>query len=568
MTKARATTRRGDGSRAIVEHKLRGAWHKERRFLHTRGLCFLLVWAVALVLLDLLVDWLFLASYRAPGWARTVLLAINAAALLGVAYVYWWRHLRRYDPVRLALEFERKHPELKSLLVSYVQIDDDALAAMHASPVLVAALRREAVEVTRPMDFREIVSFKELGRLLAFSACVLAGFGGVSAYKSEFFRTLMDRMLHPAVHVEYPTRTTIDKVSGNLSVQQGASVQITATCAGEIPRRGRLHVRADGGEWEALGLARTGADAFAHTFRDVRASFDYYVRLGDDESSRYRVEVVPGPKVVRKRIGLTYPEHTGLAPEQRDSYYVEAPEGTGITWWMRCDRPVQSAELIRDRQDANALALRIRQGGYVVEGTVRAEESFEYQFRWKLAGHDFVYTTPGAYLVHVLPDRAPEIEILQPVEDEKATVRKTLSVTFKAGDDYGLGAAKLVYAVGDGPERTWPIGVLGAKSITRAFDKKLAELIGDLAVDQVVTYCVEVADNRPRPGGPNVTRSRKRRVYIVDVAEYLRSILEQQLRWVAEVEELRGEERQAETHVGEIRKIEVETQPATRPSNE
>ena len=31
---------------------------------HTRGLCYLVVWVVAMILVDLLVDWLFLASYR------------------------------------------------------------------------------------------------------------------------------------------------------------------------------------------------------------------------------------------------------------------------------------------------------------------------------------------------------------------------------------------------------------------------------------------------------------------------------------------------------------------------
>ena len=46
-------------------------------------------------------------------------MGINAATLAVVLHRYWWRHLRKYDPVRVALEFERKHPELNSLLVKH-----------------------------------------------------------------------------------------------------------------------------------------------------------------------------------------------------------------------------------------------------------------------------------------------------------------------------------------------------------------------------------------------------------------------------------------------------------------
>jgi hypothetical protein len=567
MSKGLRTDRPSDPSRVMIDSKLRHAWGKERRFHHTRGLCYLVVWAVVLILVDLLVDWLFLASYKAPWWARPALLGINVVTLAVVLHRYWWRHLRGFDPVRVALEFERKHPELNSLLVSYVQISDETLSQTDASPALVAALRRQAVTVTEPMNFKEVISYRLLARLMVFSLGVVAAFGAISVYKTEFFRTLLERMLNPVLHIEYPTRTVIDRISGDLTVQQGAVVVLTATAGGEVPEKGALNVKAEDGSWESLGLlrARAGSNVFAYKFSDARRTFDYYVRLGDCKSDAFRVTVVPAPKVLAKKIRLDFPPHTHRPAENNESYYVEVPEGTKVTWWMKLDLPVKAAQLRRNFQDANSVDLKISASGLEVEADVTAQQSFDYQFRWKLAEHEFVYDTPGAYTVNVTPDLPPDVEIVQPMEDEKATVRKRLMVKYHATDDYGLAEANLVYSVNDGAPQKWKIADLGErKELTEPLEKKLVELIPALKEQDVVTYYVEVADNRAGPRGHNVSRSHARRVYVVSEEEYLRSIMEEQLRWMTEVEEMRVEERKASKQVGDLK--DAETQPASRPS--
>src|ERR1035437_8710616 len=110
-----------------IHVKLRKAWRKERRFVHTRGLCSMLLWAVALVLMDFVIDWLFLSSTAVGDFGsavgRLALLAIDLAVLAFIAWRRWLRLLRGFDPVRVALQGENRHPELKSLLVSYIQLE-------------------------------------------------------------------------------------------------------------------------------------------------------------------------------------------------------------------------------------------------------------------------------------------------------------------------------------------------------------------------------------------------------------------------------------------------------------
>ena len=72
---------------------------------------------------------------------------------------------------------------------------------------------------------------------------------------------------------------------------------------------------------------------------------------------------------------------------------------------------------------------------------------------------------PGAYTVNVTPDLPPDVEIVQPMEDEKATVRKRLMVKYHATDDYGLSEASLVYSVNDGAPQKWKIADLGDRKV-------------------------------------------------------------------------------------------------------
>ena len=136
---------------------------------------------------------------------------------------------------------------------------------------------------------------------------MLAFFGGISAYRSDFFSTLLLRMLSPTSALAYPTSTVIDetRITGDVIKPQGAKLTLVAECYGVIPDQGRLLLRAEGGSWETLPLLKQTGGVFSYEFVSLLQSFDYYVRLGDDRSDTYHVEVVPPPKVVEKRIRLT-----------------------------------------------------------------------------------------------------------------------------------------------------------------------------------------------------------------------------------------------------------------------
>lgn len=534
-----------------VERKLRKAWRKERRYYHGDGIAHLLVWLLALILLDLLIDWLFLL----PGAGRLLLLGINIVALGWVLWHYWLRHLRPYDPVRVALQVERRHPELQSMLVSFVQLTGDAPETAFASPALLRVLRNQTVEITRPIDFREIISYKELKRIALLSAAVIAFFALYSVNWGEHLRVLLNRMINPSAETGYPTATTIDFVTGDATLQQGKSITIAARAGGRIPARGVLVVVPKGGADDTIALFPGGdeGDEFAYRFREVYQPFEYYIRLGDARSDDFTIGVVPPPRIVKTVVSLRYPAYTKQDAKTVDFLNLEVPEGTIVDWELHCDRPLASAEMLRDETDASPMVLNAT--GTIARISRTATESFAYQFRWKEREHGYAYDDEIHYFVQVIPDSPPQVEVLFPTADDKATTRKTLTVSYLARDDYGVAQAWIVYQVNEGEEKRRPIGDFDATLVEEQAAWKLAaaDSIPDLKEGDVVTFALEVADTHGGDDGPQVARSTSRRLFIVSVEDYLRYILEKRRRLRTEIEGMRTQEREADTEVGKLK---------------
>jgi hypothetical protein len=543
---------------ADVPARLRRAWRKEQRFVNTRGLATLALWLAALAVVNFVVDWLFLL----PGYARLALWGVNVSVIGWVLYDRWLRHRRPFNPVRVALQVERRHPDLNSLLVSYVQIGEQPRAGQETSPGLIRAMRREALRATAPLDFREIINFRELRRILAFSTMVLLACGAASLNWTEYVETFLHRMVRPSTATPYPTRTKITRITGHQTVRQGDPLTLEAVCANRIPLSGRLLVRSGDGAWETVVLPSTGPATFAYHVAEVFQGFAYRVRLGDAVSEVYRVDVVPPPRLVQSRVHITHPAHTGLADREVESLNLEVPEGSTLRWQLQCDRPLAAARLVREGGEAALLDLDA--SGRAGTLSLLATQAFVYRFQWTEREHGYHYEGRVNYFVNTIPDAAPEVELLQPEGDEKATVRKKVPLYFRANDDYRVAEAWIVYSLNRAPEARHALGAFTNATVEAAAMWDLRQSMPALKEGDVITYALAVADNRAGRDGPNVTRSRLLQLAIVSTDEYLRYVLEQQARLVKEIEALRKEEQSASREVKTL--LQTPLEPGPGPS--
>jgi hypothetical protein len=311
-----------------------------------RGLCYLVLWAVAMIGVDLLLDW----QLTLPVAARAALLAVNAAALAAVVYLRWVRKVHRYDEVRLALQVERANPQLKSLLVSFIQLSRGGSG--YASPALIAAMEQQAIDITGPLDFRKIVSFKELKRIGISALAVLLVFSATSVQARELFSVLARRMFTGS-QVAYPTRTRIVEVTpGNFPVRKGDSITLTVKVAGDMPSRGGIQIRNVSGTWERLAADHEeGSDTYSFHLAELSRDKQYFFRVGDAHTDTYKISVKPPPMIVSQVVTLKMPAYTlennpGPAERSVDALHFEAPQGTQATWVLKLDCPLKEAYMM------------------------------------------------------------------------------------------------------------------------------------------------------------------------------------------------------------------------------
>lgn len=523
-----------------IETRLRQLWRTYTTRLLTRGTGWLVAACVGVIFFDLLLDWnLELAS----GW-RVALLLANLALLAGVSYRGLIRVLPRFDPVAEALRVERAEPALNGLLLSGVQFADEAAYPASVSRELMRAVRRQAETRVATLNVHAVA------RRVALRAAVLSGlvallaFVSFAAWRGAHLRVLAQRMFNPASQVPYPTNTMVDVLSGDLTVRSGAAVTLTAQARGVIPPQGKLLVRFGALGWESLPVTRDAASGqFRYELPRVSDTVDYYFRLGDGRSARHRVRVVRAPRVAAARVALTYPAYTKLAAQEIDTLNFKVPEGTQVTWHLKFSESVAGAELLLD--GAEPVALQLAAGGREASLQMPAAASRSYQvaLRWKLGSREYVEPGPRHYM-QVVPDADPQVTLVQPSEDGKATLKKVIHLAFNARDDYALGAATIVFSVNDSAELRHPLGKLGdAAQVDKETAWPVTQQFPGLKVGDMLTFAVEVTDSRP--GQPGRARSLSRRVQFVTDADYLASVLARQRKTLGQLRPLYIQEKEA-----------------------
>jgi hypothetical protein len=531
---------------AALEERLRRGWARHTGLVAAHGGCWALAALVALILADLVLDW----SLDLAGPVRLALVAGNVLVLSGIAWRVLVRRLRRYDVADEALQVERALPRMNGLVISSVQFRDEGALGPGVSRELARAVRRQAAQATAGLDLAKAWPAVPLRAAFAAGLLAVLGLGAVGAWKGPFLWVLACRMANPASARAYPTDTTIEVLSGDQVVRMGDPVTLQARAGGVIPAAGHVHVRFKGLDWEAAPVAEDGQAQFQHVLPRVAEDVEYYFRLGDAKSPRRRVTVVAPPRVVRGRLELRYPPYTGLKTQEVDTFNLKVPEGTQLGWRLRLDRPVASASCHLEGAAGAPMTLSADRREASLQLPAEASSAYRFLLHWQLGDRRYV-ETGARHFIQVIPDAEPVVSLLEPTEDAKGTLRKTITCHYWARDDYGLGEAAIVYAINDGGERRHPLGPLGGAAVA---EKQLAwpitALLPGLKQYDIVTFAVEVTD--ARPGACGRGRSASRRVQFVSDQEYIAYVLGRQRKYLGQLRPLYLQEKEAARDLGAL----------------
>lgn len=511
-----------------IGQQLHQAWKQERRFVHVRGLCRNVIWLVLLVFLGLLIDWGVLFKTRMPAAISVVLGLIGLGTMAWVIYREWIRHLRPFNATRVALEVEAKHPELMSALSSYTQMDKMA-SDSQASPQLIEAMRDFAVQTALKLTFADIIDFAQIKKLSIYACVALLIAGGMSIQWSEYLEAMMRRVTGQSS--DYPVRTQLIEISGDMTVAQGNPLDILVKAGGVIPSSAALHVRpqSESGGWTEMPMDKlANGFTFRRQLEAPDRDLEYYVTMGDYRSDAFRIAIVAAPRIVQAQVSIEFPEYLNRPPTTSDQLNQEVPEGSRISWQLRTDKPVKNLGVIYGDQRLDA---EIADSETEISFTLPAERNFTYTFEWTegTSGNAFKFEDVQ-YSVKTIKDNLPRIIFEGRPSQGIATVNKAADIAWQASDDYGLGEVFLVYTLSmpgqsetAEPKRINIQSPQGRISTGETFVWALAKTVPDLAPGIEISYHLETTDLKPRieEDGQQVARSPVKQLAIVKKEEYV-----------------------------------------------
>lgn len=465
--------------RQRAQTDLRATPHLARLLAGLRGRLdrLLLAHALGAVLLALcgwlafafVADWL-LAVPRPVRWLHLVVLAALPFAVLAWAFVRHWR--RRLDESGLALLIERKHPELKELLVSAVDLQRGA-APQDCDPELLARVFARADEAAARLALDGVLAPARPRRLAA------AGLGAALALlllargSPELAGIFLDRLLGGGA--AWPQRTQLELSipvaseegagGSRLSVQvaperidvtvaRGNDVPVLVRAVGRVPDTITLHL----GENEELELASSGDGQFRTLLRSCQEDLVFHATGGDDRDGlpRVHLRVLDPPDVRGVAVRITPPAYSGLASDVRFDRDVEVLVGSQLEVVALPDPPTARGR-VRLLPEDRTLELEPREFPASAAGEASlAGLGFEFEARASLRmrfelvdDSGLENPDPGLFAVEVRADRRPEVELYSPTRGELDVVLGgALRLVARAGDDLGL--ARLDWQVAPG----------------------------------------------------------------------------------------------------------------------
>jgi hypothetical protein len=526
-----------------LDARIRSVWVRGQTRHLLAGALAMMRWAVPMFLLGVFIDWM---TYM-PAAGRVVILLVVLGVSLWRAWRSGWQHLRPFDAVRTALQLETHYGDLKSLLVSAIQLRRQP--ATQGSTALRDHTCKLAEEAAADLQPHVAVPYKPLqqpGIIVALLLGVIALFAIING---PFLAAGLARIFTPWTTIEYPTNTQITLAQDELIVKEGDSAEITANLAGIIPDQATIYVRTGEGKARAIDLEVLN-DASTYTISSASRDFTYRIKAGDDRTKWHNVRVIPAPRIERVAVDLDYPEYLGRKNETIEALTLTVPEGTDVDWNLTLDRPIQSATFVRDGEAP--VELTVGSDGRTLAFTADVTASQGYHFTWvdKEQGYDF---TSPRYFLQVASDQAPRVEMTSPASNLVAMLGRPLSLGVRVQDDHGIGSMKVSYRVNQLNEELIDLkDNIESGQGEQVVDWDYRQTLSDLQIGDTVSFAVQVSDRYPGEQGPHIVRSETRRITFLSKEQYLEQINKQCDRLLSRVQTIYRQQRSAHEIVREL----------------
>lgn len=222
-------------------------------------------------------------------------------------------------------------------------------------------------------------------------------------------------------------------------------------------------------------------------------------------------------KIVVADLVLTYryPAYTKRMPRtiHNSDGSLFALKGTQVVIQARALEPITRATIVVNQKQL--IPLTIGKDKQKVEGTIDLLKPGNYQFRFATVRGSLQRGTIRN--IRIQPDHNPKVELRYPKKDKEVRERESVTIVYRASDDFGVSKAYLVYRNLSSRRFNKPKKIL-LKEFNNTPEKSIERATWELqslpfGPGDKIAYYIEVHDN-DTIGGPKKGRSRTRHLNI------------------------------------------------------
>ncbi|MGH7682679.1 MAG: hypothetical protein ACRENN_11930, partial [Candidatus Eiseniibacteriota bacterium] len=303
-------------------------------------------------------------------------------------------------------------------------------------------------------ELARLKRWKTRGRWLGASGLALLVLAVAGVAGGNRTPGVLQHIANPKTAPPAPIRIRVEP--GTRDVEGGESVALRAYIAGSA-RRPVLESRVPDG-WRAVTFgnsdgaegARGGEHAYALVLRNLTEDVIYRVRVDDQTTPTYALNVRDLPRATGYRVLYQYPAYTGLKTEvsQGVTGDLAAPRGTRALLEVTLNRSVSRATA-RFEREAQAMVGQIGERSVRFPIPIRVDD----RFTMRLEDSRGRKADLGPFDLRAIPDRPPTVTVLAPAPVEDVTRDMTAVILAGATDDHGVRKILLRYRVRQEPEK-------------------------------------------------------------------------------------------------------------------
>ncbi|WP_269540511.1 DUF4175 family protein [Cerasicoccus fimbriatus] len=481
-----------------------------KRYLFERALYGLsLVAAVFLAFFALrcFIDWWLVM----PWFLRFLALVAEILFIGGAFYKFViWPFKHPPSDEEAALLVERANPELKSRLISTLQLNQPGALGANTAVSMVRALNEQTETMAQETKFGPAVPLKEAGKMflrgLFITAAAVTGF----VLAGDTGLALMRRALLSWEPV--PRKTMIYGITGDTVIGFGDDLDIQVRTEGVIPEGGTIEIDYESGRSMEFPIMVSESDPriFHRMLESVPESFEYTVFAGDGQSETYTVRTKDKPVLLKVEARYTPPPYTGKRTRTLSLQELDVLPGGKLELIANSNQELSGGD-IHQAGLGQKVPMEV-----VGANDSQARGSVDIPLEGLTGVSVRVFDEAGvpstatpAYPVRIIEDQAPTIDIVFPIEIQQlVTPDANMLLSFKATDDNRLGKVELHYSINRGDEQSFELD-LGAQpgaSVHNRYDWPLGEL--DLSINDIIEYWVVATDTNDITG-PGSSASRR-----------------------------------------------------------